>query len=242
MSKKIYNYFSYVPFSLHRGLRPLNKVLTNTTASFKSLLGINYKAISIYTITAYKANSTKFKQPGIYGLYCIAEGKFYIGQAYNLKKRLDCHLQNRQSSAALQQAISKYDLNKFQIIIFNTLPTSLLHQRRCLHTQLCVLEQWFFDNVTPNRLYNTILSCSPIGTGFSLPHTAATKLKISLSSRGVKKPTMASGKNPNASVCKIVDITNNNNVHIFECHAEPLGARGQLLPFLRSKESQSPDT
>jgi len=209
----LHNLFSYVPFSLD------HKVLNNSLSSFKDILGLNYKAIEVMTISNFILNKSKFKLPGIYGIYCIAEGKFYIGQALNIGHRVTSHLQNRSSSAPLQQAFKKYGLEKFQIIVFNTLTFKALSNNKILlQTEINLLEQWFFDNIDPGRLYNSILSSTPIGSGYNRPHTDATKLKMKEISKA--KNLHVDASNPNALSCKIVDITNENNVHYFQCYAD----------------------
>ena len=102
------NKFAYKPFTF------LNKILVNNALSFKDILGIECTAISVMSISAFLKVTNQYKNPGIYVIYFIAEGKFYIGSAYNLTYRLrQLLIWRKDSSKALQKAIDNYSKNNF---------------------------------------------------------------------------------------------------------------------------------
>ena len=55
---------------------------------------------------------------GIYSFINTVNGNQYIGSAKDLYLRLNEHLDNRKSNVALQRAIEKYGLNKFNFCVY----------------------------------------------------------------------------------------------------------------------------
>lgn len=55
---------------------------------------------------------------GIYSIFNTVNGNQYIGSAKDLYIRLNEHLNNKKSNIALQRAIEKYQLDKFNIYVY----------------------------------------------------------------------------------------------------------------------------
>ena len=55
---------------------------------------------------------------GIYSFLNTVNGNQYIGSAKDLYLRLNEHLYGRKSNVALQRAIEKYGLNKFNFCVY----------------------------------------------------------------------------------------------------------------------------
>lgn len=76
---------------------------------------------------------------GIYAIYCIPTGKYYIGSAKNFKQRWQCHLwyleNNKHYNRYLQFAWNKYWGCNFQFLIIEY----------CEKDQTLIREQWWLD-------------------------------------------------------------------------------------------------
>lgn len=197
---------------------PFVQFFLSKKSSFNHLLVVNRTADSVMTVSDFILKQHKYKCPGIYGIYCIAEGKFDIGSTYNLKKRLTQHLIKRiYSSKAFEQALGKYDISSFQVIIFETLSVELLNtDKTALDIQLGVLEQLFFDNVDNARLFNIVSSSAPIGSGSKGPLSMETKAKISASNIGKNKGQNVGIKNHRSRPIKVTNLKNHNETYYFE--------------------------
>jgi len=137
--------------------------------SFSDLLGVSRKAVSIMTISELKSNLDKYTYPGIYGIYCMVEGKFYIGGSLVLQERLKSHFftdypdieLQKGSNKPLQRAIKRHGMDKFQVIIFHEF--SHVSHIDILMFLLGEYEQWFLSNVNQRRLYNIRLKSNFLG-------------------------------------------------------------------------------
>lgn len=211
----VYNNKAYTPYSNN-----INKVLLNTNDSIHDILGVFYPMEYISDAHSFLNIKNQYKLlPGIYGIYCIIMGKFYIGSAFDLAYRLTQHLKwYHCSSDALTTALNTYGLDNFQVVIFKTLPSSDFVDKKQFEIALAYEEQWFFDNVEADRLFNKILSSAPIGSGFSRPVSEITKLKISEGNKGIK----AKGENPYAKLTPLIDLhsVNHSNVLTFTSRRE----------------------
>jgi group I intron endonuclease len=72
---------------------------------------------------------------GIYQWVNTINGKFYIGSAIDLSKRLNEHFFNDKSNILLQRAFIKYGLNNFSVHILEYCDKDVLIER----------EQYYFD-------------------------------------------------------------------------------------------------
>jgi group I intron endonuclease len=134
---------------------PLNQIYTN----------INEPS----TICLIKKNLTK--QIGIYSIVNNNEGKMYIGSSMNLAKRILEHINNKQSSIYLQNAISKYKLENFTLYILEFLCTDNNLSKTELNIQLIEMEQKYLDLFDNKYNINPTAGKSRIGA----KHTEATR-------------------------------------------------------------------
>ena len=107
---------------------------------------------------------------GIYKITNVANGKFYIGSAVNIKNRFSTHISELNSGTHdnrhLQRAWRKYGKDNFKFeIIENVEDKQLLLER----------EQFYIDNFNPD--YNI---CRTAGNTSGRKATDETKLKISI--------------------------------------------------------------
>ena len=90
-------------------------------------------------------------KPCIYMILNILNNKFYIGSAFNLKKRISMHLsylrRNVHHNKFLQNAYNKYKEENFKIIIL----ASVLDKSKILE-----IEQLFLDDLKPYKRENRI--------------------------------------------------------------------------------------
>lgn len=100
------------------------------------------------------------KSPGIYGLFNLSNGKSYVGQAANLRRRLTQHLRGlllpaqSRSQPKLWAAFRKYapECWKFEIL------------ERCPRTQLTILELRYAQTID---VYAHGYNCAPIQAGIA---------------------------------------------------------------------------
>jgi GIY-YIG catalytic domain len=95
------------------------------------------------------------------GVYCFintVNGKLYIGSAKCLYLRLIEHLSNRKSNIALQNAMLKYGLEKFN---FGVLEYFTYDSKVASHKALTDLETSYIEKYSFYRLYKFILGRSP---------------------------------------------------------------------------------
>lgn len=109
---------------------------------------------------------------GIYKITNSANGKAWVGQSYNLRKRQLQHLRlfaQNKNSPHLQRAWNKYGAGNFAFQVVEY----------CCETSLTEREQWWMDHlkVADSRYgYNM---CPAAASCKGVKHTAATKAKIS---------------------------------------------------------------
>lgn len=116
------------------------------------------------------------KKSGIYCIENLINGKKYIGQSVDLKRREYRHFSELRGSyhynSHLQRAFNKYGKKsfKFKILIY------------CESFELTIYEQYFVDSYVPEILYNNRLECIVNNLGIS--HSKETKDKIAKSLEG----------------------------------------------------------
>lgn len=114
-----------------------------------------------------------FKNQG--GVYCFintVNGKLYIGSAKDLYLRLIEHLSNKKSNIALQNAMLKYGLEKFN---FGVLEYFTYDSKIASHKALTDLKTSYIEKYSFYRLYNFMRTATSI-TGYK--HTDEAKLKM----------------------------------------------------------------
>lgn len=100
-------------------------------------------------------------QGGVYCFINTVNGKLYIGSAKDLYIRLVEHLSNRKSNIALQNAILKYELEKFN---YGVLEYFTYDSKVTNHKALTDLETSYRASQKKypfDRLYNFMLGRSP---------------------------------------------------------------------------------
>lgn len=113
-----------------------------------------------------------YNKSGIYSFINTINGKQYIGSAKNLYHRLNEHLSNKKSNAALQSAISKYGLENFTFCIFEYFTYINKHSTGKLLTDL---ESLYIKKFNFNTLYNYMRNATSL-EGYK--HTEEAKLKM----------------------------------------------------------------
>ena|ERR1700712_1767800 len=96
----------------------------------------------------------------------------YIGSAKILFLRLIEHLSNRKSNIALQNAILKYGLDKFN---FSVLEYFIYNSKVTSHKALTGLETSYIQKYPFDRMYNFMQTATSF-TGYK--HTDEAKLKM----------------------------------------------------------------
>jgi len=87
---------------------------TNSSEPLKIIPVKLYSNINIQKQDILNDNKSKL---GIYWIINKVNGKFYIGSAVNLNRRLNEHFQGDKSNIILQKAFKKYSLENFSIEI-----------------------------------------------------------------------------------------------------------------------------
>ena len=109
------------------------------------------------------------------GVYCFVNtvnNKLYIGSAKNLYLRLIEHLSNKKSNIALQNAITKYGLDKFNFCIYEYF---IYHNKVVSHKILTDLETSYIERYSFDNLYNFMRTATSL-SGYK--HTDEAKLKM----------------------------------------------------------------
>jgi hypothetical protein len=111
-------------------------------------------------------------QGGVYCFINTVNGKLYIGSAKDLYLRLIEHLSNRKSNIALQNAMLKYGLEKFN---YGVLEYFTYNSKVVSHKALTDLETSYIKKYSFDRLYNFMQTATSL-TGYK--HTDEAKLKM----------------------------------------------------------------
>lgn len=109
------------------------------------------------------------------GVYCFintVNDKLYIGSAKDLYLRLIEHLSNRKSNIALQNAMLKHGLDKFN---FGVLEYFTYDSKVTSHKALTDLETSYIEKYSFDRLYSFMRTATSL-TGYK--HTDEAKLKM----------------------------------------------------------------
>src|SRR5271170_2592941 len=139
---------------------------------------------------------------GIYGFLCKMNCKLYIGSSANLVTRFKEHIKGKKSNSRLQRAFSKYGLNNFYFVVFESYNLDY-------DINLIDLETSYLSYFKLKSLYNfKFIANSLLGYRHSdksiekminrynfykhpmlgKHHSLESKLKISLAMRGNKNP------------------------------------------------------
>lgn len=120
--------------------------------------------------------------PGVYLIYCAANGMGYIGSTQHVYRRLSAHIAmlngKRHASPHLQAAWSKYGREAFSLL--------LLEARAGTSEELLALENAYLAAVERALLFNTTVP-AVIGVPAGYKHKAETKAKMSAAHKGVKR-------------------------------------------------------
>jgi len=122
----------------------------------------------------------KNKKSGVYCVENIINGKMYIGQSVDLRRRKRNHFsklgQNKHPNKHLQNSYNKYGKTnfKFSVLVY------------CEPFELTKYEQFFVNLYSPEKLYNVCLAC--VTTTKNVPLSEEHKKKISESLSGEKHP------------------------------------------------------
>ena len=111
-------------------------------------------------------------QSGVYCFINTVNGKLYIGSAKDLYIRLVEHLSNRKSNIALQNAMLKYGLDKFN---YGVLEYFTYDSKVTSHKALTDLETSYIQKYPFDRLYNFMRTATS-SAGYK--HTDEAKLKM----------------------------------------------------------------
>ena len=121
--------------------------------------------------------------PGVYLIYCAANGMGYVGSTQHVYRRLSAHIAmlngKRHASPHLQAAWSKYGREAFSLM--------LLEARAGTSEELLALENAYLAAVERDMLFNTTVP-AVIGVPAGFKHSAETKAKMSAAHKGVKLP------------------------------------------------------
>nr|NP_074961.1 orf261 [Podospora anserina] len=112
------------------------------------------------------------KKAGIYCFINTVNNKRYIGSAKDLYLRLIEHLAGKKSNIALQNAILKYGLNKFDFCVYEYFT---YHSKVVSHKALTDLETSYIEKYPFDSLYNFMRTATSI-EGYK--HTDEAKLKM----------------------------------------------------------------
>ena len=109
------------------------------------------------------------------GVYCFVNtvnGKLYIGSAKDLYLRLIEHLSNKKSNIALQNAILKYGLAKFNFCVYEyfTYDSKVISHKALTDLETSYIEKYPFDS-----LYNFMRTATSL---IGYKHTDQAKLKM----------------------------------------------------------------
>lgn len=121
------------------------------------------------TVTSY--NKILRNKAGIYCFVNTVNNKRYIGSAKDLYLRLIEHLANKKSNIALQNAILKYGLNKFEFCVYEYFT---YHSKLASNKALTDLETSYIKKYPFDSLYNFMRTATSI-EGYK--HTDEAKLK-----------------------------------------------------------------
>jgi group I intron endonuclease len=112
------------------------------------------------------------KNKGVYCFINTVNGKLYIGSAKDLYLRLIEHLSNKKSNIALQNAMLKYGLDKFN---FGVLEYFTYNSKAVSHKTLTDLETSYIEKYSFDNLYNFLRTATSLA-GYK--HTDKAKLKM----------------------------------------------------------------
>lgn len=109
----------------------------------------------IFTINNISKDSIKSykdrlkNKAGIYSIVNTINGKQYIGSAKDLYLRLNEHLDNRKSNIALQKAIEKYGLDKFNFCIYEyfTYKSKVISYKALTDLETDYIKKFKFDTL-----------------------------------------------------------------------------------------------
>ncbi len=122
------------------------------------------------TVLSY--NELLRKKAGIYCFISTVNNKRYIGSAKDLYLRLIEHLANKKSNTALQSAISKHGLDKFDFCVYEYFT---YHSKIISNKAFTDLETSYIKKYPFNDLYNFMRTATSL-EGYK--HTDEAKLKM----------------------------------------------------------------
>lgn len=137
---------------------------------------------------------------GIYQIKNLANNKIYIGSAVNFKFRWNIHkcllLANNHTNIHLQRAWNNNNGNNFEfsVIIYCSIENLIFYEQRFLDA--------YWDNC--KNCYNI---CKTAGSQLGYKHTKESKLKMSISSRGVGHPVSEDTKRKISEANKGHEVT-----------------------------------
>ncbi|UKA47918.1 hypothetical protein D8B26_M00060 (mitochondrion) [Coccidioides posadasii str. Silveira] len=110
---------------------------------------------------------------GIYSFINTVNGNQYIGSAKDLYLRLNEHLESRKSNIALQRAIAKYGLNKFNFCVYEyfTYESKIISSKALTDLETSYIAKFDF-----NTLYNFKVIASSM-SGYKHTEEAVLKMK-----------------------------------------------------------------
>lgn len=136
-----------VPFIVKKS--SLNHNFINKNKNKNLVDPISLSVHSIYNLQDNSSRDMIRKQLksviGVYGIVHNDTQKMYIGSSTNLALRLYQHINNLNSNIYLQNAIAKYGLNNFYIVILEILPEDLKINPANTMADLVKIEQNYLD-------------------------------------------------------------------------------------------------
>nr|YP_009763330.1 GIY-YIG endonuclease [Metarhizium rileyi]QIS49119.1 GIY-YIG endonuclease [Metarhizium rileyi] len=129
----------------------------------KDFINLRYKYLNISPIALLTLkdknyiNSFREVLKGKGGIYSFINNKQYIGSVKDLYIRLNEHLNNKKSNVHLQRAIIKYELDKFNWVVYEYF--SYIN-KIISNEDLTTLETSYIKSFNPTTLYNFKLNAN----------------------------------------------------------------------------------
>ncbi len=130
---------------------------------------------------------------GIYQIRNKINGKIYVGQARNIRKRINSHKCKSSACPYIRRAILKYGGNNFEISILEQVDDK---------SKLTEREQYWLDTLEPYRKENGYNICIVAESVKNVIFSEEHKAKISASRKGQKLLEETKNKLKNANLGK----------------------------------------